>query len=380
MAITIEEGVATTRLTNNNNNSSIEITTQKPESIISSSQTNTNTNDHHYSQNNIYHRSFSMTSLHYYGRPKKSRQEVARSMSTILSEQIPLEIIVPVYTTNNTTTPSSSTTSSTTTTKAYNTTTPTAAATNGDNKRTILIVVGVPENSNSRILKKYYSDSHFPYFQQNLTDTIAHYRKQPNTDIIHIHSSSSLSRSYYPSLSASTNNMSSLLLSRSIHHPNDNTSSAHSSHNNNKSSLHAVTGGGASNSSASASASHASSSHQLLRHQKDELLITKPIWSPSGNILLLKALERLSKRKIATNEYNKSNYLDPNPNQTASASTTTVLVCGLVTSVCVLQTANACREAGYTTHLIEDACADRDRIRHDQAVSFVEDRTCSHPI
>jgi len=58
-----------------------------------------------------------------------------------------------------------------------------------------------------------------------------------------------------------------------------------------------------------------------------------------------------------------------------------VLVCGLVTSVCVLQTANASCEAGYTTHLIDDDCADRDRIRHDQAVSFVEDRTCSsHPI
>ena len=160
--------------------------------------------------------------------------------------------------------------------------------------------------------------------------------------------------------------MSSLLSSWSI----DNKSA----HSNDKASRHAV--------GCASSASNASSSHQLLRHQKDALLTAKPIWSPSGNILLLNALERLSKRKIATN-----NYIDPYPTTTStrtstSTTTTTVLVCDLVTSVCVLQTANACREAGYTTHLIEDACADRDRSRHDQAVSyFAEDRTwSSHPI
>lgn len=47
-----------------------------------------------------------------------------------------------------------------------------------------------------------------------------------------------------------------------------------------------------------------------------------------------------------------------------------VLVCGLITSVCVQQTAFGLFEAGFRTALVEDACADRGRRRHDAALEL----------
>ena len=45
-----------------------------------------------------------------------------------------------------------------------------------------------------------------------------------------------------------------------------------------------------------------------------------------------------------------------------------VLVCGLITSVCVQQTAFSCFEAGFNVVVVENACADRGRARHDAAL------------
>lgn len=45
-----------------------------------------------------------------------------------------------------------------------------------------------------------------------------------------------------------------------------------------------------------------------------------------------------------------------------------VFVCGLVTSVCVLDTAMACSAAGYPTFLVKDACADRSLLRHETVI------------
>lgn len=48
----------------------------------------------------------------------------------------------------------------------------------------------------------------------------------------------------------------------------------------------------------------------------------------------------------------------------------TVLVCGLITSVCVQHSAFGVFEAGYRTLLVEDACGDRGRARHDAALAL----------
>mmetsp|Transcript_294 Transcript_294/g.546 ORF Transcript_294/g.546 Transcript_294/m.546 type:complete len:244 (-) Transcript_294:1263-1994(-) len=51
----------------------------------------------------------------------------------------------------------------------------------------------------------------------------------------------------------------------------------------------------------------------------------------------------------------------------------TVLVMGLITSVCVQHSAFGLFEAGFRTALVTDACADRGRSRHDAAVSLYGD-------
>jgi nicotinamidase-related amidase len=48
----------------------------------------------------------------------------------------------------------------------------------------------------------------------------------------------------------------------------------------------------------------------------------------------------------------------------------TVLVCGLITSVCVQHSAFGVFEAGYRTLLVTDACADRGRARHEAALAL----------
>ncbi|KAL9178969.1 hypothetical protein ACHAXT_011942 [Thalassiosira profunda] len=48
----------------------------------------------------------------------------------------------------------------------------------------------------------------------------------------------------------------------------------------------------------------------------------------------------------------------------------TVMVCGLITSVCVQLTAYGLFEAGYRTIVVSDACADRGRARHEAALSL----------
>jgi nicotinamidase-related amidase len=51
----------------------------------------------------------------------------------------------------------------------------------------------------------------------------------------------------------------------------------------------------------------------------------------------------------------------------------TVLVCGLITSVCVQHSAFGVFEAGFRTLLVTDACADRGRARHEAALTLYGD-------
>lgn len=51
----------------------------------------------------------------------------------------------------------------------------------------------------------------------------------------------------------------------------------------------------------------------------------------------------------------------------------TVLVCGLITSVCVQHSAFGIFEAGYRTILVTDACADRGKARHEAALALYGD-------
>mmetsp|Transcript_20786 Transcript_20786/g.57711 ORF Transcript_20786/g.57711 Transcript_20786/m.57711 type:complete len:268 (-) Transcript_20786:249-1052(-) len=51
----------------------------------------------------------------------------------------------------------------------------------------------------------------------------------------------------------------------------------------------------------------------------------------------------------------------------------TVLVCGLITSVSVQHSAYGIFEAGYRTVVVEDACADRGKARHEAALSLYGD-------
>jgi nicotinamidase-related amidase len=51
----------------------------------------------------------------------------------------------------------------------------------------------------------------------------------------------------------------------------------------------------------------------------------------------------------------------------------TVLVCGLITSVCVQHSAFGIFEAGFRTILVTDACADRGKPRHDAALALYGD-------
>ncbi len=80
----------------------------------------------------------------------------------------------------------------------------------------------------------------------------------------------------------------------------------------------------------------------------EEMVITKTSWSStSGGTGLLETL--------------KHDGID------------TVLVCGLITSVCVQHSAFGVFEAGYRTILVTDACADRGRARHEAALALYGD-------
>lgn len=78
-----------------------------------------------------------------------------------------------------------------------------------------------------------------------------------------------------------------------------------------------------------------------------EVIIAKSSWSSTNNTALIDVL------KVAHIE--------------------NVLVCGLITSVCVQHSAFGIFEAGYRTMLVTDACADRGRARHDAALALYGD-------
>jgi nicotinamidase-related amidase len=80
---------------------------------------------------------------------------------------------------------------------------------------------------------------------------------------------------------------------------------------------------------------------------KDELVITKNSWNSTSDTGLLDTLNQ--------------DGID------------TVLVCGLITSVCVQHSAFGLFEAGYRTILITDACADRGKARHEAALALYGD-------
>lgn len=78
-----------------------------------------------------------------------------------------------------------------------------------------------------------------------------------------------------------------------------------------------------------------------------EVIIAKSSWSSTSNTALVDIL------KVACIE--------------------TVLVCGLITSVCVQHSAFGIFEAGYRTLLVTDACADRGKARHEAALALYGD-------
>lgn len=81
--------------------------------------------------------------------------------------------------------------------------------------------------------------------------------------------------------------------------------------------------------------------------QGGESIIAKTSWSSTSNTALMDVLR--------------------------CAGIETVLVCGLITSVCVQHSAFGIFEAGYRTLLVTDACADRGRARHEAALALYGD-------
>ena len=80
---------------------------------------------------------------------------------------------------------------------------------------------------------------------------------------------------------------------------------------------------------------------------KDEVILTKSSWSSTTNTPLVDLLR--------------------------TAGITNVLVCGLITSVCVQHSAFGLFEAGFRTSVVPEACADRGRKRHDAALALYGD-------
>ncbi|KAL3929078.1 MAG: hypothetical protein SGARI_004858 [Bacillariaceae sp.] len=81
--------------------------------------------------------------------------------------------------------------------------------------------------------------------------------------------------------------------------------------------------------------------------QGGEVIIAKSSWSSTSNTALMDILR--------------------------VAGIDTVLVCGLITSVCVQHSAFGIFEAGYRTLLVTDACADRGKARHEAALALYGD-------
>jgi nicotinamidase-related amidase len=81
--------------------------------------------------------------------------------------------------------------------------------------------------------------------------------------------------------------------------------------------------------------------------QGAEVIIAKSSWSSTSNTALMDILR--------------------------VAGIDTVLVCGLITSVCVQHSAFGIFEAGYRTLLVTDACADRGKARHEAALALYGD-------
>ena len=78
-----------------------------------------------------------------------------------------------------------------------------------------------------------------------------------------------------------------------------------------------------------------------------EVIIAKSSWSSTSNTALIDILK--------------------------TACIENVLVCGLITSVCVQHSAFGIFEAGYRTLLVTDACADRGMARHEAALALYGD-------
>jgi nicotinamidase-related amidase len=81
--------------------------------------------------------------------------------------------------------------------------------------------------------------------------------------------------------------------------------------------------------------------------EEDEFVMTKTSWSSTSDTKLLNVLRE--------------------------SGIDTVLVCGLITSVCVQHSAFGIFEAGFRTILVTDACADRGIARHEAALALYGD-------
>ena len=78
--------------------------------------------------------------------------------------------------------------------------------------------------------------------------------------------------------------------------------------------------------------------------EHNEMILTKKSWNSASNSALMDYLH--------------------------NGGIENVLVCGLITSVCVQHSAFGVFEAGYRTLLVEDACADRGMARHQAAIAL----------
>ena len=78
--------------------------------------------------------------------------------------------------------------------------------------------------------------------------------------------------------------------------------------------------------------------------EEDEVIIAKKSWNSASDTALMDVLKE--------------------------AQIENVLVCGLITSVCVQHSAFSVFEAGYRTLLVEDSCGDRGMARHEAALAL----------
>ena len=341
---------------------------------MSSNNNNNNANTAHQA------RSVSMISLHYHGQGKKSVEEDPKN------NRIPFQVYIPdslqnsriVFHNDHNNAETNRPQHPVPGTKQVDGETVEQTNTRRRKRRMVLIVVGKTASATT------YSRQAFPDFEDNLKNTLELCRtKHHNTtmEIIHINSSSASSQRpsapgvHDPQISvAPSSSSSSSSEARScFSHPHPTrrftsssapppvsvaASSPPRQHPRVQFMVDSSTVCTTTNSTSSTTPTNHEEIRRSLRPNATELVIPSPAWSNSCHILLRNELQR-----IANARTNKQQPL-------------TLLVCGVNTSVNVLHAVKFCREElGYDqTYLLEDVCADRTRLLHDQALALHENQ------